>query len=398
MSDRPRVLFVLGSMAGGGAERQTLTYLRHLDRSRFAPSLYLIARRGELLDDLPGDVPVFAFEDNYAPPRLYFPGRIARQQAQDLAGVIERERFDLLVTVAFPMTLLGAAAVRRCRRPVPWLAVEMADPRRDFAQEVRRFRFLKRRLLRQAYRTAQPVAVSAGVAQGLTEFHAVPPERIALLPNFIDTGDLARRAAEARPNLAAGCLHVACVGRLQAQKGHTYLIAAAERLVKHAGLERLHLHFLGQGPLRESLEEQVRHAGLEAHVTFAGFVHNPPAYVSRCDLFCLPSLYEGLPVALLEAMACGVPVVATDCPSGPREVLDGGRCGRLVPVADVPRLAAAIAAAAADPRALAATAVAARARIEQEYSHQVGIARLQRLLAEHLPDPVRTTSNDVPSE
>ena len=116
------------------------------------------------------------------------------------------------------------------------------------------------------------------------------------------------------------------------------------------------------------------------HVAFAGHRANPFAYLRRCDLFCLPSLNEGMPGALLEAMACGVPVVAADCPSGPREVLTGGAFGRLVPVADPDALADAIEAVARDPATARATAAAARRHVEEEYSIPVGMARWERLL------------------
>jgi glycosyltransferase involved in cell wall biosynthesis len=102
--------------------------------------------------------------------------------------------------------------------------------------------------------------------------------------------------------------------------------------------------------------------------------------MKRCDLFCLPSLYEGMPVALLEAMACGVPVVATDCPSGPREVLAGGEFGRLVPVADPVALAEAMKAVVRDPEEAARAVAAARRRVEDEYSVASGMPRLERLL------------------
>jgi glycosyltransferase involved in cell wall biosynthesis len=133
------------------------------------------------------------------------------------------------------------------------------------------------------------------------------------------------------------------------------------------------------------LEQQVRHSGLTEHVTFTGFVANPLAYVRQCNLFCLPSLYEGMPVALLEAMACGVPVVATDCPSGPREVLAGGEFGRLVPVGDPAALAAAIEQVLRDPTGSRVMTSAARRRVEEEYSAPIGIRRLERLLEAAAP-------------
>lgn len=377
MSRPLRVLFALGSLGGGGAERQALVWLRHLDRTRFKPTLYLVTRRGELLPDLPADVPVVAYEERHTPPRVYIPGRVYRRQVRDLEAAVAERRIDVLVTVTLHMTLLAAGTGRR---PPGWIAVEMADPRRDFADQVRRFRSWKRRRLADAYRIATPVAVSEGVKEGLVEFYGTPRERVAVLPNFLDLQGVDHRAAEPGPELPADRFHVVTVGRFQPQKGHSHLLDAFSRLVTKPLPRRPHLHLLGQGPLREELEQAVRRSGLTGHVTFAGFVANPLAYVRRCDLFCLPSFYEGMPVALLEAMACEVPVIASDCPSGPREALAGGEFGRLVSVGNPAELAEAIEQVLVDPAAARAAAAVARWRVEEEYSVPVGMRRLERLL------------------
>jgi glycosyltransferase involved in cell wall biosynthesis len=152
------------------------------------------------------------------------------------------------------------------------------------------------------------------------------------------------------------------------------------QLVHRRRLDCLHLHLLGQGPLEANLRDFVVGHQLQNHVTFAGYVNNPLPYVKRCQLFCLPSLYEGLPLALLEAMACSVPVLATDCPSGPREVLADGRFGRLVPAANPEALADAIADMIAQPNAARQIAQSARQRVVECYSSTAVIGRLEELL------------------
>jgi glycosyltransferase involved in cell wall biosynthesis len=102
------------------------------------------------------------------------------------------------------------------------------------------------------------------------------------------------------------------------------------------------LIILGDGSERPALERLIEERGLQNFVRLPGFVVNPYAYMARAAVFVLSSIHEGLPNVLMEALACGTPVVSTDCPSGPRQILDGGRYGPLVPVGDPEALAEAI--------------------------------------------------------
>lgn len=139
---------------------------------------------------------------------------------------------------------------------------------------------------------------------------------------------------------------VVAAGSLQPWKGFTVLL----RAVAEARRSRdLRLVLLGEGPQRPELEALARDLGIEAHVRLLGRVENPLKYFARADAFVLSSSVEGLPNVLVEAMMCGCTPVATDCPTGPREVLQDGRFGRLVPVGDVSALAVAILAALDDP-------------------------------------------------
>jgi glycosyltransferase involved in cell wall biosynthesis len=102
------------------------------------------------------------------------------------------------------------------------------------------------------------------------------------------------------------------------------------------------LHILGEGDKRPELEALAWKLGLMSHFRLPGYVNKPFPYMRRCSVFVLSSLYEGLPPALIEAMPCGAPVVSTDCPSGPAEILEGGRFGCLVPIGDADAMASAI--------------------------------------------------------
>jgi glycosyltransferase involved in cell wall biosynthesis len=376
---KTRVLFVIGSMSGGGAERQAIHYLRYLDRCRYEPALYLHYRRGEFLNQIPDDVPVTAFWDRHRPPRLNLPGRIFGMQVRDLAQVLTIQQIDVLCSVTFLASLVAYRAVQR--RPTPWLAIEMADPRLDFAHQVKRFRSVKRLLLARAYRHADyAIAVSEGCREGMQRSYRLSKERIVVVRNFVDIDEIDRLARQPAPCPESASFHIVTLGRLDKQKGQIYLLQAMESLVHRRGRANVRLDIAGQGPLEDELKSFVQDRKLQDHVRFVGFLENPFALIARSQLFCLPSIYEGLPLALLEGMACRVPVLATDCPSGPLEVLDGGRLGRLVPPGDAEGLADAIEDAMDHYPDWLARVAGARQRIEREFSVENEMERLQQLI------------------
>jgi glycosyltransferase involved in cell wall biosynthesis len=137
------------------------------------------------------------------------------------------------------------------------------------------------------------------------------------------------------------------VGRLTSQKDFPTLIRAAAEVHSQRPVR---LMILGEGEDRASLEQLAQELGMGGDAALPGYVDNPYAYLSRAALFVLSSVHEGLPTVLIEALAVGSPVVATDCRSGPREILDDGRLGRLVPVGDATTMAGAIIAALDEPR------------------------------------------------
>lgn len=186
------------------------------------------------------------------------------------------------------------------------------------------------------------IAVSRGVADDAARLIDCAPERIRVAPNPTVTPELERLAqapldhpwfVPGEPPVILG------VGRLEPQKDFPSLLRAFAT-VRAARACRLII--LGEGKQREPLRQVSADLGIEREVAFPGFVANPYAYMARAALFVLSSAWEGSPNSLTEALALGVPLVATDCPNGPSEVLDGGRYGDLVPVGDVPALAAAM--------------------------------------------------------
>lgn len=204
-------------------------------------------------------------------------------------------------------------------------------------------RWLRYWPIRRAYpRVDAIVAVSQGVADDVAEISGLPPARIRVIRNPVITPEFARLATEqvdhdwfapGQPPVVLG------VGRLTRQKDFATLIKAFAQARRQRPLR---LIILGEGRDRDDLSQLAVDECVAADVAMPGFQANPYAWLARASLFVLSSRWEGSPNALTEAMAMGVPVVSTDCRSGPRELLDGGRHAPLVPVGDVDALAAAM--------------------------------------------------------
>jgi len=206
---------------------------------------------------------------------------------------------------------------------------------------------LRMRIMPQLARWFYPwadhiVAVSQGVADDLRQLLKIPGTRVQAIYNPVITPDL---QVQVRADLDHPWFQdgeppvILAVGRLTAQKDYPFLIEAFANTLK---THRSRLQILGEGEERPALENLVRDLGLEDDVSMPGFVSNPFPYIVRSAAFVLSSRWEGLPGVLIEAMYCRDPLISTDCPSGPREILLDGKYGRLVPIQDVEALSAAI--------------------------------------------------------
>ena len=200
------------------------------------------------------------------------------------------------------------------------------------------------RLIRLFYPWANGiVVVSQGVRDDLAQLTNVPRERITVIYNPSVVRAEVQNKAQAPldhpwflPDQPPVLL---AVGRLQVQKDYPTLIQAFAQVRQTRPVRLL---ILGEGKERPMLEALIKELGLEQDVSLPGFVMNPFAYMARASLFILSSRWEGLPTVLIEALCCGTPVVSTDCPSGPREILRDGQYGKLVPVGEADALARAI--------------------------------------------------------
>ncbi len=260
-----------------------------------------------------------------------------------LAQYLRRERPEALLAASTYANVTALLARREAGVPTRLVVSERnALAARARLATKRRLRVLPA-VAQHFYPEADAVAaVSRGVALELCGLAGLDPGRIHVTGNPVVTPALheAARASPGHAWLAEGAPPVLlAAGKLKPQKDFATLLRAFARLREQRPARLL---ILGEGPERRRLRALARRLGVARDVAMPGFVRNPFAYMARARVFALSSAFEGLPSVLIQAMACGCPVVSTDCPSGPCEILEQGAHGALVPVGDAPALAAAL--------------------------------------------------------
>ncbi|HEX2481417.1 MAG TPA: glycosyltransferase, partial [Methylomirabilota bacterium] len=335
-----RIALLLPTLDGGGAQRVFLTLAEVLAVRGYEVELVVGQRRGDLVATVPKGMTAVDLERRHL-----------RTALPALVRYLRARRPDCLLSTMNHANVLAIAATRLARTSTG-VVVRVANTL-SYHGSVRAspFRPVTLALARRMYRAADLViAVSKGVASELTGFANLRPDAITVIPNPVVPADLAVRCRQPpdHPWFQAGQPPVVLgMGRLAPHKNFPALVEAFQTV--RASIEA-RLVILGEGEERPRIVQLADACGVSSEIALPGFVPNPYPYLARAAAYVLSSNREGLPGALIQAMACGVPVVATDCRNGPREILHDGEFGRLVPVGDVAALARAIHRALVDPR------------------------------------------------
>lgn len=266
--------------------------------------------------------------------------------APALASYLRRIRPDVLLSTSNPANLAALWARRLARCDLPVVVTVNVNLSAATGPKQALWGGWLRALARRSYPAADAViAISRGVAADLAQATRVPADRITTVYNPVDLAEIERRAREPVDHAwlsGGGAPIVLAVGKLKRQKDFATLLRAFQRL---RAARPARLVILGEGEERRPLEDLARELGVGDDVALPGFVENPFAWMARASVFALSSAWEGFSNVVLEALACGCPVVSSDCPSGPAEILAGGEFGTLVPPGDAEALAAALLAA-----------------------------------------------------
>ena len=358
-ADKHDVCFVLPSLNGGGAERAAVHILNELDASRWNRSMYLFACEGPYLADLDSGVALTCGAGAGA-------SRLRRWR--HLRRFLRRTRPQLIVSFLSYFSVLTAARAAGIGARVVFnqqtpMSAFLTDE--DYQWRRRWHRRAFAMVTRVGYRlTDAIVTTSKGVADDLVSHFGVAPARIRVVHNPVDVTAVtaaAREPLEPAHERAWSRPVIVAAGRLADAKNYPLLIDALAHLRRTV---QARLFILGQGEREPALREQIARLGLGDAVVLCGFQSNPWKYISRADVFVLSSRYEGFGNVLVEAMACGVPVVATASP-GTREIVTDGSDGLLVDRHEPAALAAALERMLTDDDLRRRTAAAARLTAER---------------------------------
>ena len=329
VGERKKVLFLLPSLTGGGAERVFTTLLRHLDRARFEPHLALLQATGAYMEDIPKDVPIHDLKVSRV-----------RYGLPAILRLVWRLRPKTILATMGHLNIALICAKPFFPRDTRLLVREAVIPSALFREENKNIRIWGW-LYRHIYKHADKiVCLSDSMVADLVENFAIPREKLVRIYNPVDTGKVRELAQTGNNPFSGAGPNLVAAGRVCRQKGFDLLIHAMPAVLQR--FPRAQLMILGEGPLEAELKEQSRNLGLQEKVILLGFQANPWLYLKHADAFILPSRYEGLPNVLLEALALGTRVVVSDCPGGIREIRDSVGSMAVVPPEDPSALAEAI--------------------------------------------------------
>lgn len=372
------ILFVIDSLAGGGAEKIMSYLVNGLDKGKFKASIYMSLDR-KIEYEIPDTVNLYSSANQelmatnnndyemdlliekitkfynfkyYTSKDIYSKKREEMEKflgdiylsSKILNGVINKEKPDLIVSFLVNSNLIALINKYLFITDIPICCSD----HNTISKEINSlpYPFFYKMLIRHLYKKSDyHISVSEGAKNDLVKYCGLPKNKIVTIYNAVDIDKVKKESKEKLDDDIADILRdkntkkIITSGRLTNQKNQELLIRAYNRIKNRPDTKLL---ILGQGEKKEELQALANNLGIGDDVLFLGWRKNPFNIIAQCDLFVLSSDWEGLPLVIIEAMSLGVPVISTDCPSGPREILENGKYGILVKPKNENKLADAI--------------------------------------------------------
>ena len=316
----------------GGIGRNKMNLVRALAAEGIKPVLLLERLDGPFVSHLRDAAPIIKLPTTHP-----WTGAIA------LARLIRRLRPRVMLPSTVRLTELTLRARWLSgRRPAVFANVHNTYSIKYSSLDPKKWRKRQHKISRYYPRCDGVICVSQGAADDLAKLSDIPKDRLHIIYNPMVTDKLQslKQAPTDHPWFNNDIPIILGVGRLEAAKNFPLLIEAFEQVRQRRSIR---LAIIGDGSQHEALSRRIQQSPYVQDITLLGHQDNPFRFMARANVFVLSSSFEGLPGVLIEALACGTPVVATDCPSGPSEILEEGKWGKLVPTGDAEKLSEAIA-------------------------------------------------------
>jgi len=322
---RIKILFLSPHLGHGGAERQISYFLKFLDNSIYNPILILSEKKGAYLNEIPEETEIHEL----APiPRYVGYGFILYR----IIKLINNINPDIIYSNIWDTNIVNLLANRLSSVQCKSLICIENNYDKNKARILRKWLYPQSDLI---------IACSNGIAEQLKTIVKIPPGKLKMIYNSVDIKMVREKMQESVEDdlFVNGQDTIVTAGRLCEQKGYFHLLQAIRILNDQVPVQLL---VLGDGPDKRKLEQYIEKLKLKNRVRLLGFQNNPFKYMAKADVFVLSSLWEGFGCVLPEAQVCGTPIVSTDTDFGPKEILDNGEAGWLVPVSDKEKLAASL--------------------------------------------------------
>jgi glycosyltransferase involved in cell wall biosynthesis len=320
-----KILFVVPSLLGGGAERVVITLIKHIDREKFIPILVVLKKEGRFVEKIPKDIEFVDLNVSRARYAIF-----------DIVKTIRRLKPDVVFSTLGHLNLLMALIRPFFSKEIRFISRESNTVSLENNQE--RYPKLFNFLYKNIYNNFDYIITqSKYMRDDLINNYATNKDKISVIYNPVDIQNVTKLANKKdKLEFQNNRINLLAVGRLTYQKGFDMLIESMSYLD-----DKFYLTILGEGDFKE-YTSLIDKYGVVDRVKLAGFCDNPYIYMKHCDLFILSSRYEGLPNVVLEANACGCACVAVDNPGGTAEIIKDRKTGVLVSKFDPKLLASAI--------------------------------------------------------
>jgi glycosyltransferase involved in cell wall biosynthesis len=313
---KKRLLFAIPYLGGGGAERMFLNLCNNLDRNRFEIILCLFKAKGEYLSLLKKDVKVIDLNSVQL-----------RNSIMRIRKTIKKEKPDMVISsISYVNILLATSRFLLPKRNIRYIARES-----NMLSEVMKNASYIMRFLQKYYKNMDYIiAQSDDMKKDLVMNCSIPENKITIINNFIDIDYINKKLNEnINVELPDNKINLLSIGKFEYQKGYDMLLKSFSNF-KY--IDKFHLTIIGQGTLKQEIQQQIINLGLESRVSLCGFTHNPYKYMERADIFVSSSRYEGFPNVVIESLCCGLPVIANNYKGGINEILRYSEFGNIIDI------------------------------------------------------------------